>query len=96
MLLDAYITTELSPDGAVFRTDRGDAAGATSPNKVGVDADGKSDGCDNEHRPLTELTAHRSLSSALRVKGAVSGVRDSSVHALLDSLETSVRRRTLR
>lgn len=45
MLPDADIIREPSPLGEVFRTDRNDPACATRPDKIGLDSDGKPDGC---------------------------------------------------
>lgn len=47
VLPDAEVVTELVRRGQVFRTDLEDDTCATSPNKVGPDADGKPGGCDN-------------------------------------------------
>ena len=47
VLPDAEVVTELERRGQVFRTDLEDDKCATSPDKVGPDADGKPGGCDN-------------------------------------------------
>jgi beta-lactamase superfamily II metal-dependent hydrolase len=46
-LPDAEIVSELTGRGQVFRTDLNDQACATSPAKIGPDADGKPGGCDD-------------------------------------------------
>lgn len=47
ILPDAEVIAELESRGQLFRTDLEDDACATSPDKIGPDADGKAGGCDN-------------------------------------------------
>jgi beta-lactamase superfamily II metal-dependent hydrolase len=66
VLPDHEVMTELEKFGQVFRTDIEDASCLHSPDKVGVDSDGKPGGCDNVvvtiQAPRPILTKYRRIS----------------------------------